>query len=298
MFVILLMISIPALFAINTLYNEVRFIYSKVSEVHILVNQALKADADNCQGNRVCEILKSVTNENPEITARLWESLGEATATITKGVQELILDVPAVFIGIFTSLFITYYLVKDGGQLVNYAKSILPIKPDDQNKLIKRFSEVTYAVVYGNVIVALLQGMLTSVGFFVFGVPSPFVWGIITVFTSLIPFLGTYVIWLPASVFLMIEAYNAGDGIGFLLGIGLLLYGFLIISSIDNILKPKIIGGRANLHPVLVLLGVIGGLSVFGLIGIIVGPVIIAMTTTTIQMMAHQKDKNNVVTVQ
>ena len=183
----------------------------------------------------------------------------------------------------------TYYFLKDGNKLLAYAKSIIPIKSSHVNVLLKRFNDVTYAVVYGNVVVAVVQGILTCLGFFIFGVQSPLIWGIVTLFTSLIPFLGAVVVWLPASIFLIVAGYSSGDGLTLLRGIGLLLFGLLFISSIDNILKPRLIGGRANLHPALVLLGVIGGLSALGIIGLVIGPVLIALAATTITIASRSK---------
>ncbi|MCH6555098.1 MAG: AI-2E family transporter [Chloroflexi bacterium] len=94
---------------------------------------------------------------------------------------------------------------------------------------------------------------------------------------------------MPAALFLIITGYSTGNQVLLLKGFGLLVYGFLLISSIDNILKPRIIGRRANLHPALVLLGVIGGLSALGIVGIIVGPVIVSLAATIIEMSARRR---------
>lgn len=300
-FLIILVISIPTAVAITALANEVSNAYNTIfgegedePGIYDSLEKFLLTDAEQCGGNSVCELLKGFTKNtgltDSKFTISILESLEETGREIIRNSASDVRTFPKFLFSVFISVFLTYYLLKDGRRLINYAKSILPIKPEDQTTLTRRFNEVTYAVVYGNVIVAIVQGMLTSIGFFIFGVPSPFLWGIVTIFASLIPFLGTYVIWLPAAVFLMIEGYSSGNGMTFLFAIGLFFYGLLIISGVDNILKPKIIGGRANLHPALVLLGVIGGLSAFGLIGIIIGPVIIALATTTIQMMAHQRN--------
>lgn len=292
---IIIVLSIPTMVAVSALLNESPGAYRTVSGIHDSVEQFLLTDSEQCGGNSVCELLKGFVDRvglsDSHLAGLITDSLEVASSRI---VNELVSSVTSslvpFMIGIFISVFLTYYLLKDGSGLVDYAKSILPINAEDQTKLIRRFNEVTYAVVYGNVIVAIVQGILTSIGFFIFGVPSPILWGVVAIFASLIPFLGTYVVWLPAAVLLMIEGYSSGNGTSFLLAIGLFFYGLLIISGVDNVLKPRIIGGRAKLHPALVLLGVIGGLSVFGIIGIIIGPVVIALTKTTIQMMAHQKD--------
>ena len=165
----------------------------------------------------------------------------------------------------------------------------MPFDSAHVNLITKRFNEVTYAVVYGNVVVAVIQGGLTALGFLMFSAPSPIIWGLVTIFTSLIPFLGAVVVWLPASIILVVSGYTSGDGLMILRGVGLFLFGIFFISSIDNILKPRLIGGRANLHPALVLVGVIGGISALGVIGLIIGPVLVALATTVISIASKSK---------
>lgn len=285
---IVLIITIPTVFAINALSKEIFTGY-------IIAKQYLATSAQtiSCEGNALCVLLDAVGLSDPGFTNFITDSLGKATALIFTTLTNYVLTLPKTIANIFIALFLTYYLLKDGRKLTAYGKSIIPLKTAHQNMLLKRFNEVIYAVVYGTVIVAVVQGVLTSIGFFLFGVPSPLIWGIVTMLTSLIPFLGAFVVWLPASIFLIVAGYSSGDGVLLLQGIGLMLYGFFFISSIDNILKPRLIGGRANLHPALVLLGVIGGLTVLGLVGIILGPVIIALAATMIQMASRQKAIKN-----
>jgi predicted PurR-regulated permease PerM len=124
----------------------------------------------------------------------------------------------------------------------------------------------------------------------IFGVSSPLIWGIVMAFAALVPFIGTGVIWLPPALIKLVNGIannNTGQIIG---GILFILYGIIIISSLDNILRPKIIGNKAKVHPVLILVGVLGGLYMLGFIGIIVGPMILALFSTFIQ--AYEKDKN------
>tara|TARA_Y100000310_G_scaffold229168_1_gene231559 strand:+ start:38632 stop:39762 length:1131 start_codon:yes stop_codon:yes gene_type:complete len=282
--VIVLILTVPAVFAINALSKEIFAGY-------LIAKQYLASGAStiSCDGNFLCGFLRSIGLSEPSFTNFISDSLGKATATIFNTLTNYLISLPKTMANIFIAIFLTYYLLKDGRKLVAYAKSIIPLKAVNQNVILKRFNEVTYAVVYGNVIVAVLQGILTSIGFFLFGVPSPLIWGIVTMFTSLIPFLGAFVVWLPASLFLVVAGYSSGEGTVLLRGLGLLLYGFFLISSVDNILKPRIIGGRANLHPALVLLGVISGLAALGVVGIIIGPVIIALAATIIQIASRQK---------
>ncbi|MBI2664400.1 AI-2E family transporter [Candidatus Woesearchaeota archaeon] len=288
LFVVLLIITVPTIFAVNALSKEI-FAGYLVAKQYL----ATGAQTVSCQGNFMCGIMKSIGLSDPGVANFISDSLGKATALIFGALTNYILALPKTLANIFIAIFLTYYLLKDGKQLVSYAKRIIPLKSTRQEMLIKRLNDVTYAVVYGNVIVAVIQGILLSIGFFIFGVGSPLIWGVVTAFTSLIPFLGAFVVWLPASLFLIISGYSSGDGVTLLKGVGLMLYGFIFVSSIDNILKPKIIGDRAKLHPALVLLGVISGLAALGIVGVIVGPVLIALAATVIQLVSRNRNSNS-----
>ncbi len=281
---ILLLITIPAIFAINALSKEIFVGYLMIKKYLVSGPEIAQ-----CGANAVCGILQAFGFSEPSFVTFFSDSFGKATAAIFSSLTTYLVSLPKIIVNLFISMFLTYYLLKDGNKLTSYIKTILPIKLADQDFFIRRFNDVTFAVVYGNIIVAIIQGVLTSLGFFLLGVPSPLVWGIVTLFTSLVPFLGAYVVWLPAAIMLIANGNNAGDGGMVLRGLILVFYGFFMISSVDNILKPKLIGGRANLHPALVLLGVIGGIATFGVIGIIMGPVVIALAASIIEIVSRQK---------
>src|SRR3989338_8106246 len=131
--------------------------------------------------------------------------------------------------------------------------------------------------------------IILFVMFFLFGLPSPLLWGAIMIFASLLPYIGASVIWLPASLFLIFNGYASMETALIIKGILLMLYGIFIIGTIDNILKPKLIGDKSGLHPVLVLLSVIGGINFLGFIGVIIGPMIIAALVTFINIYEEEK---------
>jgi predicted PurR-regulated permease PerM len=187
-------------------------------------------------------------------------------------------------------LFSMFYLFKDEGHMFVNLRKILPLKDVYKKHLFERFGKVISAIIHGYIVVAIIQGIVGGIGFLIFGVSSPLIWGIVMAFAALVPFIGTGVIWLPPALIKLVNGIannNTGQIIG---GILFILYGIIIISSLDNILRPKIIGNKAKVHPVLILVGVLGGLYMLGFIGIIVGPMILALFSTFIQ--AYEKDKN------
>lgn len=181
------------------------------------------------------------------------------------------------FLGTFVMVFIMYYGFKDGQQFVQFAYDALPLRDSYKGLLFQEIQEVVDAVFIGQILVSLVQGVLGGLGFWAFGFPNPVFWGFIMTILAILPIIGTPLVWAPAGLI----AIALGDTFA---GIGLLLYGTVIVSTVDNLLKPKIIGDRAEIHPAVVLLGVVGGLAVFGFIGFLLGPLILAIFTVLLKL--------------
>ncbi|MFQ5620928.1 MAG: AI-2E family transporter, partial [Candidatus Nanoarchaeia archaeon] len=147
-------------------------------------------------------------------------------------------------------------------------------------------------VIYGSLVIALIQGALGALGFMIFGVGSPILWGLVMSLFALVPFIGTPIIWGPAGLLLVIDGFVDGQTNLVAKGIGLLIYGTLVISTVDNILKPKLIGKKAKIHPIVVLIGVLGGLSLLGFVGFVVGPLVLALFEALIEV--YEKEKRAV----
>jgi predicted PurR-regulated permease PerM len=134
--------------------------------------------------------------------------------------------------------------------------------------------------VFGQLFVALALGFVAIIGFYVFGVPFPIFWGVMTAFFALIPPVGTAIIWVPASLYMVLSGYLTQDYITIAKGVGLFVYGVLIISTIDNILRIKIIQAKADVHPLIFIAGVIGRVNLFGVVGLFLGPILLPLLIT------------------
>lgn len=175
------------------------------------------------------------------------------------------------------ALFTLYYLLRDGHAFVDLLKWLIPLEPAETEELIRRSREVTYATVYGNVVIALVQGIIGGLIFWLLGIPAPVVWGTVMGLLALLPVIGPPLVWMPASIILMLEG-------SLIRGILLLLLGTLVISGIDNILRPLIVSGRTQLHPLVVFFSVLGGIYLLGAVGLIVGPVFFAIALMVIEI--------------
>ena len=173
-------------------------------------------------------------------------------------------------------LFLLFFLLRDGEDIARVSVGLIPMRPDRKTALVSRMNAVTRAVVMGTVLTALVQGVLLGAGFAIAGLPSPVVFGVIGAVLSVVPFGGTALIWIPGALALFLTGEPGW-------GIFLALWGVLLVSSADNFLKPILIGGKAEVPTLAVFIGVLGGLSAFGLVGMFAGPILIALVLALIK---------------
>ncbi|MBS3094659.1 AI-2E family transporter, partial [Candidatus Pacearchaeota archaeon] len=192
-------------------------------------------------------------------------------------ITHFILSIPIMVAGIFITLVITFFILKDWENILKRMSDLLPIKSKTKKRLIDEFGNITHTVIYAQLFVALVQGLIAIIGFYVFGVPFPLILGIVTAFCALIPAIGTAIIWFPASLYLILMGYFSGNYWMMYKGIGLFFYGILIISTIDNFLLAKIVHSKAKVNQIIVIIGVIGGASMFGVVGIFIGPILLPL---------------------
>jgi predicted PurR-regulated permease PerM len=163
-----------------------------------------------------------------------------------------------------------FFFFRDGSIYARFLIGLLPLERPHQERAVGAFSNTVTAVVRSMFITAVVQGVFAGAGFAVVGLPVPILLGLLTAINSFIPFLGAASVWLPASIWLIMQ-----DEI--LKGIGLGVYGFLIISMIDNFIKPLIIGESTRLPVFLLFFTILGGLKVYGVLGIFLGPIILSL---------------------
>ena len=215
----------------------------------------------------------------PELNAYVQQWAKNATAQL---VFDIFLSVPHFFFAFILMIFLLYYAFKDGKRFVEEVEKLMPMKGAHKKRIIKKVDDTLHATIYGTIVVAFIQALAATIGFLFFGVKLAAVWGMLTFLAAMIPFLGAAAVWSPIGAIMVISAYINNQSI--LPGVGVLLYGFFVISILDNILKPKLIGDRAEIHPVLVLLGIVGGALIFGFIGIFIGPIIAALFKTMVEI--------------
>ncbi len=202
--------------------------------------------------------------------------LASSTLVVVGGVVGAIVQTGLV-------VFTMFYLFRDGDRLGYALSEMLPLERVQTSEIAARTRDVIGATVYGVMVIALIQGTLGTIIFWALGLPSPLLWGVVMFFLSMIPFAGSFLVWAPAAVYLAL----AGSFVRAAVLVG---WGMMVIGTIDNFLSPRLVGKRARLHPLLIFFAVLGGLQLFGVLGLVLGPVVVAITLALVEMVrqAHR----------
>lgn len=167
-------------------------------------------------------------------------------------------------------LYLLFFLVRDGDDLARRIRTAIPLHADQQRELFNRFTTVIRATVKGNVVVAIVQGALGGLIFWFLGVHAPVLWAVVMAFLSLLPAIGSALIWLPVAIYFLVTGATWQ-------GLVLIAYGVLVIGLVDNLLRPFLVGKDTKMPDYIVLISTLGGMAIFGLNGFVIGPVIAAM---------------------
>ena len=193
-------------------------------------------------------------------------------------------SVASGFANFLIMAFILFFLFKDGSVYVSKILEYLPFSERHKEHLSGQVRDVIASTIYGGVAVALVQGIVGTIGYVVVGMPSPVLWGLATAITSFLPFIGSHIVWVPMCLYLLVTVHIVK-------AIILAVFGIFGIGLVDNVVRPLFIRGRSRMGFLLTFLAVLGGIQAFGLIGIIVGPLIMAVYMSFIAMVKDFEDE-------
>jgi predicted PurR-regulated permease PerM len=263
----LIAVAIPLWLFGQVIYNEIVGLYERYNNGGLILDRN--------------QIVASLPEQVRDLIADFSEELNNFVAQVTNqlfsSITTIVSNIASFVTAFFIFLFVVYYLLKDGSGI---KQALLDVSPLERSQAIKLFNKLVSAVngvVKGSFIIALIQGAVATVGFLIFGLPEPFLWGAVTVVASLVPMVGTALVIVPAVIFLAITGNSPQ-------ALGLAIWGAVAVGLADNFIVPKLIGGSIKLHPVLVLLSVIGGLQFFGILGFLIGPIIMAIFVAMVEM--------------
>ncbi|MEK6889602.1 MAG: AI-2E family transporter [Nanoarchaeota archaeon] len=204
-----------------------------------------------------------------QFSITLTNFINQISSGILKSLTSFFLDLPTITIKLFIVFFVFFYALRDGNVLKEFVANISPFNKTKEKILVSQFKNITDSVVYGQIIVGLVQGGLAGLGFLIFGIDNALVLTTLAIFFSILPIVGPFIIWIPVAIFL-ISSGQVGTGIAYL------LYNLLIVSTFDNFLRIYFVARRTDISPAIIFVSMIGGFTVFGIIGLILGPLIAA----------------------
>jgi predicted PurR-regulated permease PerM len=255
----LLLMILPAVYLVTELVKQVSGAYSlfqpeRFKQIAEYVRRLVGVDPGSLLENGIDQMRTSILAMAPNILGSITDLL----------------------LGLFVMFFVMFYGFREGYTFLAYLKQLLPLDPTLKESLFYELKTITQAVLYGQVMTAFIQGALGGLAMLAFGVGNWLFWGAIMMLTAFLPLLGTPIIWGPAGIGLIFEGETVR-------GVGLLIVGATIVMNVDNFIRPRLVSGRTKVHPVLILIGVLGGLKIFGFIGMLVGPLILALLVALIK---------------
>ncbi len=207
------------------------------------------------------------------ILRKASEMVGQLSRWLVNNLSAVTMGAVSFIFTTFILFYTMYFFLIDGETLLERILYYLPMQDKDEQLMLDKFTSVTRATLKGTAVVGVLQGGLAGVAFMVVGIPSATFWGVIMVVLSIIPSVGTALVWIPAAVILAIGgAYGKA--------IGLALFCAVVVGSVDNLLRPVLVGKDTQMHELMILFGTLGGLFMFGMVGIIIGPIVAALFVT------------------
>ena len=210
---------------------------------------------------------------------------GSALQLLTSRIQDFLItesfnvigSIADIVIGVLITFFVLFYLFRDGDKIYRTLGETLPLRQEHKKVLFGEMQLVTNAVIYGQLIIALIQGVAGGLAWAIFGLNNAVFWGFVIAIISFLPVVGTLIVFIPAGLLQIIQHSN------YLSGVGIMVFGVILVMNVDSIVRPLIISERSRLNAALILIGVIGGLKAFGFMGFIIGPLVLALLIALLQ---------------
>lgn len=207
------------------------------------------------------------------IYIKAGELVGAASQFFVNGLQTATMGTINFIFMVAILLYTMFFFLIDGDKLLEKILFYMPLDDKYERRLLDKFTSVARATIKGTTIIGIVQGGASGIAFAVVGIDSSFFWGAVMTVLSIIPAVGTALIWIPAALWLFAEGawFKAG---------ALIVFCGVIVGSVDNLLRPRLVGKDTEMHDLLILFSTLGGIAMFGIIGIIIGPIIAALFVT------------------
>lgn len=266
----LLVAVIPVILITGILVQEGTTLYTQIESGEIDIDSIVSSAKELLPASWQVQMQRFGLGDLEQIRERLATSALEGSQFLATKAFSFGQGTFQFVLSFFLMLYLLFFLLRDGRELVARIRRAMPLSDTQKRRLFSKFTRVVRATVKGNIVVAATQGALGGVIFAILGIPSAVLCGVLMAFLSLLPAVGAGLIWTPVAIYFLLKGMIAQ-------GVILILYGVLVIGLVDNILRPILVGKDTKMPDYVVLISTLGGLSLFGLNGFVIGPLIAAL---------------------
>ena len=265
---LIIIIAVPVIYFVPILVKQAFDIYILLQnfDFGVFLSQFVKGDISS------------------SLALNLNNIIGQTFSTFLNQFTAVLVNLPSLLLQFAVFLFTFYFAIRDQEELKEYISTLSPFSEATEKKFLKEFRGITNAIVFGQVFIGIVQGLAVGAGLFFLGVPKALILTFVACVVSIIPVLGSWLVWLPVSLILLVAGQTFA-------GIFLFLYGALFVSTIDNLFRPWILSKQSNLPIALSVIGTIGGLYFFGIAGLVLGPLVLAYVIIIIEFYREGKLK-------
>jgi len=218
-------------------------------------------------------IIKPFEQYQDQIISKAGELIGSMSSFIIDKFKAATIGTAHMIISVFIMLYCMFFFLIEGDKILKKILYYLPLEDHDERRLLDKFTSITRATLKGTLVIGILQGGLAGLAFAVLGIPSAVFWGTLMAVLSVIPSVGSAIIWAPTVIYLLVTGHIAK-------GIILFVFCAFVVGSMDNLLRPKLVGKDTEMHELMILFGTLGGIIMFGMVGMIIGPIIAGLFVT------------------
>lgn len=268
--IIVLIVILPAILITGALLQEGAAIYSRISSGEVNVGEYLEQILSALPPSVHAVLDRFGVGDIFSLREKLTEGALRGSKVLATQAVNVGQNTFEFLVGMGVMLYILYFLLRDGAHLARTSKQLIPLSEEHKQHLFRKFATVVRATVKGNIVVAITQGALGGLMFWFLGIQGALLWGVLMAFLSLLPAVGAALIWLPVSIYFLVTG-------AIWEGVTLVVFGVLVIGLVDNILRPLLVGKDTKIPDYVILISTLGGLSVFGLNGFVIGPLFAAL---------------------
>lgn len=268
--IILVMVILPSALITATLLQEAYAVYERFQSGELNFGRYLKQVLDILPA-WVTGLLDTLgLTSLGAVQEKLSQGLAKGIQVVAGQALNVGQNTLEFVVSFFIMLYLLFFLLRDGADLARSVRKAIPLSDALQRNLFRKFTTVVRATIKGTIVVAIVQGALGGLIFWILGIAAPVLWGVVMAFLSLLPAVGTALVWAPVAVYLLVSG-------SIWQGVVLIAYGVLVIGLVDNVLRPVLVGKDTRMPDYVVLIATLGGMAIFGLNGFVIGPVIAAL---------------------